>query len=351
MKILHTADLHLDAVMGTQFPSSVASKRRDELLNTFGRMVTYAAQIGVRVFLIAGDLFDTPHPSPRAEQYVLGQIAAHPEIDFLVLGSTHCGSYIPQDPPKNYHTFPQRSLGYYRYDNIVICGTENNAAYHELKLSSEQVNIVMLHGAISDAITDLSVVNLKFWQNAGIDYMALGHVHRAEKNALDARGVWAYCGTPEGLGFEDVGPKGFMLIEVQDKKLSSVFMPFAQRSIHTVSVDVSRLLHLHDIEKQVQNTVSSLSDSDLVRITLRGVADPNLHIDTDRINHSLGGRFFYSEVQNETNISLRPDAYALDKSLRGEFVRTVLSSGLNRADMERIIRCGIQALSGEEVDE
>ncbi len=351
MKILHTGDLHLDSVMGSNFDPDTASKRRGELLLTFGRMVEYAASIGVRVFLIAGDLFDTPHPSPSAEQYVMSQMDAHPEIDFLVLGGNHMGDYAPANPPKNYFTFPARNIGYFRYDNVVIGGTENNAAYHELNLSPDDVNIMMLHGQLSDAITDLSLINLKFWQNANIDYLALGHVHRAEKNALDARGMWAYCGTPEGRGFDETGTKGFMLIEVNGKKLSSVFVPFAKRSVHIVTVDISRLFNQRDIEAKVNELVADIPAQDIVRVVLRGVASPEMHKDLRQLHAMLEDRFFFVSVHDESNVSLRPENYELDKSLRGEFVRTVLASGLARADMERIIRCGIQALDGEEVDE
>ncbi len=351
MKILHTADLHLDAVMDVHFDPETAAKRRNELLETFRRMVSYAAQIGVRLVLITGDLFDTPRPTPATEQFVMNEIATHPEMDFFVLAGDHMKNYAPVDPPKNYHTFPARNIGYYRYENIVIGGTENNAAYHEVKFSPNDINIMMLHGQLSDAITDLSLINLKFWKNAHIDYLALGHVHRTESGALDERGTWAYCGTPEGRNFEENGTKGFRLLEVAGKKISSSFIPFAQRTLHTVTADISRNLHQHDIDKQVSDAVAALPAEDILRVVLRGVASPDMHMDLSNLTSYLKSRFFYADILNETNVSLRPETYARDKTLRGEFVRTVLASGLARADMERIIRCGIQALGGEEVSE
>ncbi len=351
MKILHTGDLHLDSVMESNFDPDIASKRRSELLLTFGRMVEYAVRVGVRVFLIAGDLFDTPHPAPSAEEYVMDLIAKHPEIDFLCLGGNHMGDYAPVNPPKNYFTFPKRSLGYYRYGNIVIGGTENNAAYHELKLNPDDVNIITLHGQLSDAITDLSLINLKFWRNAGIDYLALGHLHRHQKESLDDRGIWAYCGTPEGRGFDEAGVKGFVLLEVEGKKVSSSFIPIARRTIHIVTIDITRLFSQREIEEKTKEAIDGIPHDDIVRVVLRGVATPEMHKDVKQLKAAIEDKFFYTAVQDDSNISLRPDSYELDKSLRGEFVRTVMKSGLDRADIERIIRCGIQALSGEEVDE
>ncbi len=351
MKIIHTGDLHLDSVMESNFDADTASLRRGELLLTFGRMVEYAESVGARVILIAGDLFDTPHPTPSAEQYVMDQIAAHPSIDFLCLGGNHVGDYIPHNPPANYRTFPKRTIGYYRYENVVIGATENNASYHEARFSPDDINIMMLHGQMSDAITDLSLVNVKLWRNLHIDYLALGHVHRAQKGELDERGTWAYCGTPEGRGFDEAGVKGFMLLETQGNKLTHAFIPFAKRTVHIVTVDISRLFSQREIEAKVAEELASIPSSDIVRVVLRGIAEPDMHKDMRQLLATFEDNFFFASVQDESNISLRPDSYEKDKSLRGEFVRTVMKSGLNRTDIERIIRCGISALAGEEVTE
>lgn len=351
MKIIHTGDLHLDSVLESNFDPAIASQRRKELLLTFARMVEYAAQQRVRVFLIAGDLFDTAHPAPDAESYVMSQMAAHPQIDFLCLSGNHTDGYEPCNPPKNFKTFPQKTFGSYRYDNVVVSGSENNAAYHDLDLNEQDVNIVMLHGQIGDSITDLTVINPKFYRDKHIDYLALGHYHRNRKEQLDERGVWAYCGTPEGRGFDEAGEKGFMLLETNGRKLSSVFIPFAKRTIRLVSVDISLLFSQREIEKQVEAQLQGIPKDDIVRVVLRGIAEPDMHKDIGQLRAALEGRFFFVSVTDESNISLRPEAYEHDVSLRGEFVRTVLKSGLSREDRERIIRCGIQALNGEEVDE
>ena len=352
MKLLHTADLHLDSVLEANLDAGLAADRRRELLLTFGRMVTYAADNGVSVFLIAGDLFDTPHPAPDAEHYVLSVIADHPEIDFLVLGGNHGGAYAPYDPPRNYHTFSDRDYTVYRYGNVTIAGSENNAAFGLLPvLDPADINIVMLHGALTDSTSDLTGINPKFYRGRNIDYLALGHYHSYRKDALDARGVLCYCGTPEGRGFDEVGEKGFVLIDTAGDKLSSVFIPFAKRQIRQVTVDISRLFNQRDIEKAVTAALVGIPASDMVRVTLRGYAEPEMHKDPRQIAAMLDGKYFFSEVLDESNLSLRPEAYRTDISLRGEFVRTVMQSGLPRQDMERIIQCGLRALGGEELPE
>ena len=351
MKILHTGDLHLDSIMESNYDPALASQRRRELLNTFGRMVDYAAQNGVKVFLIAGDLFDTAHPAPDTERYVMEYMASHPEIDFLCLNGNHNEGFFPSNPPANFKTFPKKEFGAYRYGNVVIWGSESNAAYHTLSLDENDVNIVTLHGQIADTITDLSLINLKFYQNKNIDYLALGHYHRNRVESLDERGTWAYCGTPEGRGFDETGEKGFMLLETEGRRVSSVFIPFAKRTIHIVSVDISRLFSQREIEKKVYELIQGIPKQDIIRVTLRGIAAPELNKDVKQLYTALEDRFFFVSVVDESSLVLHPDSYEHDVSLRGEFVRTVLQSGLSKADCDRIIRCGIQALNGEEIDE
>ena len=351
MKILHTGDLHLDSIMESNYDPALATKRREELRLTFSRMVDYAAQNGVSVFIIAGDLFDTAHPAPDTVSYVMETMAAHPQIDFLCLNGNHTEGFIPVNAPANYKTFPKQEFGAYRYGNVVVWGSENNAAYHTLFPVENDINIVALHGQLSDAIHDLSIINLKFYQNKHIDYLALGHYHRNRVEKLDGRGTWAYCGTPEGRGFDESGEKGFMLIETTGSRVASAFIPFAKRTIHLISIDVSMMFSQRDIEKKVMEAVAPLPSSDIVRVTLRGIADPELNKDIHQLHTALEDKFFFVSVTDESSMVLRAESYEHDVSLRGEFVRTVLRSGLSKEDMERIIRCGVQALNGEEIDE
>ena len=42
MKIIHTADLHLDSSLSTHLTPLKAEERKKELLNTFERLITFA---------------------------------------------------------------------------------------------------------------------------------------------------------------------------------------------------------------------------------------------------------------------------------------------------------------------
>ena len=58
MKIIHTADLHLDSRIDS-LPQGKGKIRRDEILRTFERLCEYAVREDVAAVIIAGDAFDT----------------------------------------------------------------------------------------------------------------------------------------------------------------------------------------------------------------------------------------------------------------------------------------------------
>ena len=59
MKLIHCADIHLDAPLGSVFPPEEAAKYRRAVLANFASLVRLADAGGADALLIAGDLFDS----------------------------------------------------------------------------------------------------------------------------------------------------------------------------------------------------------------------------------------------------------------------------------------------------
>ena len=51
----------------------------------------------------------------------------------------------------------------------------------------------------------------------------------------------------------------------------------------------------------------------------------------------------------DTHLKIDYNEYENDASLKGEFIRMVLQSDLSEEQKTEVIRCGILALSGEEI--
>lgn len=363
MKVIHCADLHLDSKCNANLDRECAKERRSELLHTFERMVEYAAHNHVAAILIAGDLFDSKNISATTRNTILYCMQRNPGIQFYCLRGNHDSESFLRDleeTPANLHLF-RREWTSYRAGNVVISGielTRENAgsAYLSLVLDSKDFNIVMLHGqeAEGNAGDKTETVNLKALRNKGIDYLALGHVHAYKKETLDARGTYCYCGCLEGRGFDECGEHGFVLIDIDEtsRKYTHEFVPFAKRRLYEVPVDVTGCRTTSEMRVQVTAALrkARCGAESLVKIVLTGELDVECEKDIIYLLSCFKPYFYFVKIDDKTTLKVDEENYLLDASLKGEYVRMVMSaSELSEEDKKAIIRWGLQAISGEEV--
>ncbi len=355
MKLIHCSDIHLDSPMESNLSPAQARERNAEILATFIRMIGYARENGVEVILLAGDLFDSRRAAKRTAQLVLDQIRQSPEVDFLYLRGNHDETADPFSGlklPENFKTF-QKTWSSYRYGDVVITAAEPatedwEGIYDSLELDGRDINIVMLHGqeATQPGREKIALPRLK---NRHIRYLALGHIHSHKLEKLDLEGEYAYCGCLEGRGFDECGPKGFVLLESDGKELKIRFVPFAKRTLHHIPVDITDMITAPQILTAMQTLASDIPGEDLVKFTLTGSYTLETQKDPEFLERMLEGRFYFVKIKDESRLKIRQEDYAHDVSLKGEFVRLVLASERSEEEKERMICWGIRALSGEEV--
>ena len=328
MKIIHCADLHLDSKMTSNLSKEQAKERKMEILRTYSRMIEYAKNNDVKAIIIAGDLFDTRNVSATARNLVKDSITSNPDIDFYYLKGNHdSDNFISKldEIPENLKLFSNQWTSY-SYGNITITGLEidksNQASmYNSLVLDNDNYNVVTLHGQLGD---EISTGDLK---NKGIDYLALGHVHEYQSGQLDNRGMYCYSGCLEGRGFDECGQKGF------------------------VYVDVTGAMTTQDVAVKMEKAISDseYSSRSMVKFVLVGEVDVDCEINTDFLKDMFEEYFYYEKVYDETRLLINYSEYEKDASLKGEFIRMVLGSDMTEEQKSEVIRCGISALSGEEI--
>ena len=354
MRIIHTSDIHLDSPLTTRLPSDKVRERRRELLQGFGRMVEEAGALGVSAIIIAGDLFDSDRISRRALDTALDIIERAKNIIFLYLQGNHEGDALAlcdRSLPENLKTFG-RDWTYYSADGVTVAGRSeiHEGMFDSLSLPEDTKNIVILHGELRERTAFPDTVGLREAVDKNIDYLALGHYHSYSAEAIDHRGVAVYSGTPEGRGFDETGDKGYVIIDTDGPRIKYSFRSFAKRRLHIVSVDISGAVRPSEIGERAEKALRAIPSSDIVRLELCGRYFPSLWKDTEALMRDFGGRFYYFEVKDSSHIAINPEDYKHDKSLKGEFIRTVSAdTSLDEETKEKIIACGINALMGEEL--
>ena len=384
MKILHMADVHLDSKLTRYLDNEKARERRNEILLTYRNAVNYAVENDIEVIIIAGDLFDVRKISATARDAVRDSIEQNPDITFFYLRGNHDADSFVQTViekngklPANLKMFA-REWTSYKFTakdgiSVVITGaemdSENSAELvSSLVLNQSDFNIVTLHGQeiATASKNDAEVIPLREYRNRGIDYMALGHIHEPKIEKLDARGTYSYSGCLEGRGYDECGVRGFNVIEVTEisgnPEMNIQFVPFARRTIHRVELDLGivnsgamqGMIDSPRIVRLAKDKISEagVEEKDMVRLELTGKINGAVDIDTDYIRKILEDDYYHIKVVDKTGVFINYEDFALDMSLRGEFVRLIMREkelgNLDEETAARITRTGIDILAGEE---
>ena len=356
MKIIHTSDLHLASKLSTRLPSSKVAVRRRELTESFFRMCRDGINTGASAMIIAGDLFDTEKATKKDLDTVLSIIERAEGMKFFYLPGNHERNLVKascETLPKNLFIFDD-DWTYFDLENVTVAGRckTTDDAFETLKLNPVQKNIVVLHGELRDRTKEGGIIGLTDVANRNIDYLALGHYHTYSSGRIDKRGVYAYSGTPEGRGFDEIGELGYSLIETSENGISHQFIPFAKRKLLVIDVDISGALKTHEVEAKINDALIGIGEENIIRVNFIGERELELRCDKIFLERKFSERFYYLEIKDSSKLSTRAEDYKYDRSLKGEFIRLCLDDrSLSDEEKEKIIHCGLSALAGEAFDE
>ena len=337
--------------MESNFSSEKARERKSEILASFARLVRHAAENRVDGILIAGDLFDSAHVTRRTEKYVLELIASYPDLPFFYLAGNHDRGNrlrLREELPENLHTFGDGWTSY-TLGEVTVTGSECPDP-DTLRLSEDALNVVLMHGQErAGRATGPDVIAFGKLKGKHIDYLALGHLHAYRTAQIDPRCTACYSGCLEGRGFDECGPKGYVLLEIENRRITHRFVPFARRTLHTVPCDVTDFSSQLELEERVLRAVAEIPSQDLVKVELVGSCRADAPKDPTHLSALLSERFWFAKVADASRLLIFPEDYRNDISLKGEFVRRVMASELSEKEKERVIACGFRVLLGEEV--
>lgn len=360
MKLIHTGDWHLDARMETGLTPTQARTRRKELLTAFSEMAAWGEKEGVRAILLAGDLFDSSRAGPTSRRLVGEVMEQHPGIAFISVNGNHDRGVSPlfsENSPASYTEFPSDGWGEVLLaPDVSVCGTGAlgiPGIYDRMPPAGAGVfRVVMLHGQVATSGGEQpDTVPLPLLRDRGIDYLALGHFHTRRVEKLDRRGQWAYCGCPQGRGFDECGEKGFLLLDTErppEERLT--FVPLPGRRFHEVGVDLTGETGYTGMKNRILEKLSGIPAEDMVKIVLEGELPPETDVDETHLEQEFRPMFYLARLENRVKLLLRPQDYIGDISLKGELIRTVLATGMTEEEKQRVILCALRALRGEDVD-
>lgn len=348
MLMIHCGDLHLGSPLSSTLPTDVARQRRNEMLSTFRKIVEYAQENEVKVILLCGDIFDSGTPFKKDTEYFFSLVRNYPDIDFLYLRGNHDRDFICEDAHlPNLKRFSDEWVSY-RYGNVTVSGielTNENAAlcYGTLPEEAGQTHIVLMHGSLADPLGEQAVSPAAL-KGKHIDYLALGHLHSFQSGMLNETLPYAYCGIPEGRGFDETGQKGFVLLEVNET-VSYRFIPFACAAVREITVDVTGLQGSNDVYRAAMQALQ-VDAGDIVRLILTGETD----LDCTGLENELADVCRFLSVKDMTRPAVDIEALRSDRSLKGEFVRRVeQDETLTPEERRQVMDIGLRLFAGGDL--
>lgn len=366
VRILHTADLHLDSPFSLKDRMG-ASARRTMLRSTFTSATLFARMEHIDIFLIPGDVFDTQFATRDTLLMMKEEFAKCPETRFVISPGNH-DPYTADSPwaktqfPDNVYIFTSEKLSYFSFPelNTVVYGFAWNSDTlpgspldQGVELDRTKLNILSVHADQQGKQDKYFQFTEKQFSDLGFDYIALGHIHNTTDEIKCINGTYyAYSGCLEGRSFDECGIKSAIIGELDKNAGVHRFSrrSFTQRHFEIEEVDVSGRSTAYEIISAV-NEASALRCFDpnaSVRFILKGEVSPSLIISDSVISEAVSGPG-YVEIKDETVPSFGADALLSDPGIRGQFYRTMLpllesEDEAERKKAEAALRIGLHAL-------
>jgi DNA repair exonuclease SbcCD nuclease subunit len=232
----------------------------------------------VQLVLLAGDIFDSPHPKKKWVELLKGELArwgvpvciAPGNHDYCCPGSP----WLEEAWPENVHIFtggvtsvslPELDCrvwgaGYQSMD----CGAllENFRAE-----GSETYQIGILHGDPIQKNAPYCPITQAQVAASGLDYLALGHIHMAGKFTA-GRTLCGWPGCPMGRGYDERGEKGVYLVTLEDTATLE-FLPLDTPRFYDLDAEVPSTPR-----EAVTSLLPPVETLDFYRITLTGECEP-----------------------------------------------------------------------------
>lgn len=357
IKILHCADVHIGAPGGIK---RFSARRKREVLQTFLSVVSLAGEKSADLLLIAGDLFD----GHKVGEDILGEIAkAFSAFSGRVFISPGNHDYYGESTfwetagfPENVTIF-KKSAEVYEIPELGarIYGGAFDGVYrkshilNEFTADDDFINIAVIHGDIG-ADTSYGPVLTEEIKESKMDYIALGHIHKRSEVLKEGNTHYAYCGCPEGQGFDELGEKGVYFGTVEKGKADLEFIPTSKRRFVEETIDISSAVRKADIPEIILRKITEKYGDEghnwFYKIILAG--ECSLSFSSAEISLALENTLSYVKIKNKTKAPLGDlEKIAEENSVKGIFVRKMLERAAAGENVEEALKIGLAAFFEE----
>ena len=273
LTLLHSADWHLDSPFG-RFSEEQRDQLRKAQLTIPRKIAEVCRRENCDLVLLSGDLFDgTPGRETvdavrdALEDCKVPVFISPGNHDFCSPGSP----WLEEQWPENVHVFTGG------LESVVIedlhCRVWG-AGFQSMDCpgllenfraeGAEPYAVAVLHGDPSQAGSPYNPVTAAQVRDSGLDYLALGHIHRAGSFRSGST-LCAWPGCPMGRGWDETGDKGVYLVDLEPDAARVRGISLGLPCFREASVDIAG-----DARAALETVLPPAQSRDFYRITLKG---------------------------------------------------------------------------------
>ncbi|MEO7096279.1 MAG: DNA repair exonuclease [Polyangiales bacterium] len=237
MKIVHAADLHIDSPMKglERYEGAPVERVRQATREAFKNVIALCLRERARFLVLAGNVFDGDWKDVNTGLFFVSQLARLREVgcDVLLLRGNHDFELTRAlTYPDHVHEFSVAAATVAFRGQRTFAFPSDGIAFHGVSYADRQVkdsllphypaplagmlNVGVLHTNATGSLEHAAYAPCTVGDlvSHGYDYWALGHVHGHA--VLCEQPFVVYPGNTQGRNVREVGPKGCVLVDVDD---------------------------------------------------------------------------------------------------------------------------------------
>ncbi|MBN1916240.1 DNA repair exonuclease [Candidatus Dojkabacteria bacterium] len=365
IKILHTSDIHIGAKLS--YLKDKSNVQRDQIRQTFEKVVDVAIEKKVDLVAISGDLFDNPFPSKISINFVKSQLEklAKALIKVAIIAGNHdrlepgsvflsdefCGdsSNIHIFTPENGSIWIVEDLDLTVYGVSAVLQKSRKSPLSEIKINEKaktKNSVALIHGSVNMAgrEADNYPIDVKLLESLPVEYVALGDWHSRLEVVKDK--VW-YSGSPELIDSDQKGSGNVLLIEI-DSGTRVIPLRVGKREVIVQEVDLGKYENLSSLQKDI---LLDAHENLIKLVSIKGKKSLSFDLDKEELEDTMRGKFFYLKIADESHLELTQEE--LDKYpqelLIGRYIKLLRENEVEDKEIiDEAIQYGVKKLSGTQ---
>lgn len=354
MKFVHIADVHFDRPFTVLEERGLSEVRRLEQRNAFRKVIEYIKINNIPYLFICGDLYETEYVKQSTIEYINKMFNEIPETKIFIVP----GNHDPYTKASPYMTFNFGNNVKIFKSNLekIECGNVNIYGYgfedfymksrqqEEIAIDKDKINILLTHCDLDGAgkgDTRYNPILKSKLQNLGMDYIALGHIHKP----LYTDNI-VYSGSLISLGFDELGSHGMVVgeIEEESKRLELKFIPVDEKEFIEAEIDASDIFSREELIEKINK--EKFPDDKYIKTILTG--SRKIEIDLLGLLKYLTNQNII-KVKDRTKLEVDLNNLSLQNNLKGIFVKRILKKieeePQNKEKLEKAIEIGLSAFN------